>query len=839
MTRYRNLNWNSLARYIIDHCIDLRLFQYLSDLTKNDWPYYRVIITERWLNSENKQDGISQVGVLNKITNAKRKIQEENRTENEINKYSKRIKKAKKLAVGDYELEDLSNFFDFTDPVGILIILAKYDIKGRIKVVKREKVTQAISRIYDKRSDQYHPVSSGIIRNSPFTEGDIRVILEHGRTIFDCLGLRSDAQTFANYAENLPELIIEWENHEGLSEESDVFDNLPLREYENWGFFGYKVELDTLIEKLTNGNQRFFQIIGQGGSGKSALANELCHIIINKENPRLKFNMFIWVTSKSDYLSTKGVEVDGGANNYSSYDDFIRQIFLGYNLASYEETQDFHEFSNEEIENELKELIGERDTIKKLVIIDNFENILPDNQRKITEFLDKYVSKPTYVIITSRHRIIDNFPSTNIEITGLDKTSAEKLFFKLMEYNEIDFRCRSEQDRHRVRDYLETASYYPLAIKYCIEKAKNESISIEKSFSVCRQGSSDLHKFIFHDTYSKLDPYPKKLLKLIALYKSEWDEDIDRNILRMMYNSIYNDTHFSTSLDILHEHTLISYLGISNDDIMVVLSDLIISHINHIIESTPGYDKEMIIRKMDQYRTNHFVASATPHKPSYTTTAIVGHIFTECLKKVESVFNYKDAIDKIEEYSSEFYGMPYLRAKLLQLELSGSKTTNKRKTILDYYESALRLEPIPLIYIDYFTFIKKFYPTTIRHKLSKKLPQLYSLYYNTTTIENKRSYARIVVDVLVSTKEYKNQESITFYEDLLNQAFTINHLTTDLKMLVHFANEWMKSSNKSIQLTKLLDITTIATNDDNKKDLIITNNLTLFHKIKDYLENGS
>ena len=99
-----------------------------------------------------------------------------------------------------------------------------------------------------------------------------------------------------DYLNDLSELRSEWLKNSNRQIQKSTFSNLPKRKHISWGFVGYDKERKELMTKLSKGNRRLFQITGQGGSGKSALANEICHDILLNYNKQLKFNQFISVS---------------------------------------------------------------------------------------------------------------------------------------------------------------------------------------------------------------------------------------------------------------------------------------------------------------------------------------------------------------------------------------------------------------------------------------------------------------------------------------------------------------------------------------------------------------
>ena len=828
------INYNDLSRYLIDKKIEIPLFNYLQECTQDSWEYYREIITDNWLNPENNLEGISVSTIQIKISKNAKSLNNKDIKDKDLERVKKRFKCGNNLKNGVYSFSDLKVFLNFSDPIDILFCIIKNDLKKSIRINKPQQVKGAISYLNTKRIDQYHPESSDIFHQVPFDESDVRNILTNGSLLFKNLGLNALSSSLDYYCSDLAELISEWQISDENRQGKKIYHNLPKREHAEWGFEGYEEQRKELVEKLAKGNRRLFQINGQGGSGKSALTNEVCHDLMLKHNNELRINQFIWISSKSDILDNASIKEINSNTEYKNYKDLLSQLFLAINNENISDFEQFLNFGHIELERNIIPAINGSDRIKRIIIIDNLENITHDNQKKIITFLENNVDRPNYVIITSRHRIIEDFPSINIELGGLSEFNATNLFYKLIEYYQFDFKRKSKQDHERVKNYVQIANYYPLAIKYCIEKAKKEQISLTTSFETCKNGGSDLHSFIFRDTYSILTSGQRRLLRTIVIYKTHIHEDIDKHVLKVIYNSIYSKGDFENSLSVLHQKSLISYIGLSNDNVDVILTDLITSHVEDIFKKH-DIDASKIISAIDNYvKTQNELSDLNGLSHNLRTSNIQESFFRRAISNIDNSLVIDSTISDISKYSSTFYGLGYLKAKSLLNNLKISPDI--RKQINDYFETSIRLKPqFTLFWVDYLSFLKKHYPATVKNKLHSKLPEIYRVFFNLNQNENKIKFAQIILDVLSITK-IRDEHSIKFMEFVIQNNIDLIFEKSNLSTIKYITTEWSKKPNKLKYIDQLLKSETRNKKGEDLKTLIIKQDYPHFTVITKSME---
>lgn len=822
------VNYNELSRYLLDKKIEIPLFSYLKKLTEMDWPYYKELIIDNWLNSKGELDGVSNPSVMSKINSNIRKLKDKTLSEQDKNRVESKFESGNNLKNGTFKFNDLKIFLNFADPLEIILSISKKDLKNAIIIEQPDIAKKSISYLNSKRAEQYHPESSDIYHKVPYNETDVRQILSNGIELFKSIGNHAVSGSLEFYLTDLTALVQEWKNYSSKEAIKKIFFNLPRRNHSEWGFVGYNQEKLGLIEKLSKGNRRLFQVVGQGGSGKSALVNEVCNEIYLKHNENLNFNQFIWISSKSDILENTFIKNLNNETIYSTYKDLLTQLFLAINNEDIADFKNYLNFSINELENTVKENISGKDGVKRLIIIDNLENISKENQKKILTFLDENIVTPNYVIITSRYRIIEDFPSVNIELGGLQEKDAIILFKKLVEYFEVNLTIKSKQDNDDVKGFVKIANYYPLAIKYCIEKTKKNNISLQTSFENCKSGGSDLHAFIFRDTYSQLNPSSKRLLKTIVVYKNNWGYDIDKNVLKVVFNSIYKSDNFESSINDLYEKTLISFIGLTADDVDVALTELISSHVEDIINKH-DMDTSKIYNAFENFQSQQEKISTIENfNSNIRTSEIQNSIFTRALSSLSSQLAIESAISEISKFSSSFYGLGYLEAKSLELTITKSNKEIIRKKINDSFLKSIRLKPqTSLFWSDYISFLKKIYPNTIISKLKQNLPMLTKVFFDTVQPENQNKFAELILEVLSITKT-KDENSIQILEYIYQKNIKVNYNLSHLYTIKFTLNAWLKKPNKIKYLKSSIE-------NDSLKTILIKNEFETFKKINEQI----
>jgi len=165
---------------------------------------------------------------------------------------------------------------------------------------------------------------------------------------------------------------------------SQILNNLQPPDYSDTTLIGRKPDVEAILNKLRIGRDRFIQIVGPAGIGKSALATQVLYKVI--ERGGMGFDCVLWVSLKFEKLTTAGIE---------EIRESMQDLFPAVGLLSKEFDKNYSGAITD-----LASVIAELD-MKILICIDNLESTTGEEFGKLVEALPDSV---TY-LLTSRYQI--------------------------------------------------------------------------------------------------------------------------------------------------------------------------------------------------------------------------------------------------------------------------------------------------------------------------------------------------------------------------------------------------------------------------------------------------
>ncbi|WP_245883437.1 NB-ARC domain-containing protein [Streptomyces hyaluromycini] len=158
--------------------------------------------------------------------------------------------------------------------------------------------------------------------------------------------------------------------------------NLPAPEFDETGFFGRRKEVDR-IKKAIKGAYPVVSILGDGGIGKTSVALKAAYELL--DDPKSKFDAFVWVTAKATILTVNEIQRISGAieNSLGLFASAAEQ--LGGEGAG-------------QSGDPMEEVLSYLEHFRVLLILDNLETVLDQRLRQF--LLD--LPMGSKVIITSR-----------------------------------------------------------------------------------------------------------------------------------------------------------------------------------------------------------------------------------------------------------------------------------------------------------------------------------------------------------------------------------------------------------------------------------------------------
>ena len=223
--------------------------------------------------------------------------------------------------------------------------------------------------------------------------------------------------------------------------------NLPYPTY--YEFIGRKKEIEDLKKDISPDIRLpVVTVDGIGGVGKTALVLEVAYGLVNSTSDSKEFDAIIFTSAKPTYLTPQGPLSE--LKSEKTLFDIYRVIARVLEDQAILQTPD--EYQLELVKKSLEKQ-------KTLLIVDNFDTIEEEEQKKILSFLYKQLPLTTKAIITTRKRIILDLSITLNSLPGEDcmrliKQQAKERGIKL-----------SPQDSKKICD---RCSGIPLAIIFTI-----------------------------------------------------------------------------------------------------------------------------------------------------------------------------------------------------------------------------------------------------------------------------------------------------------------------------------------------------------------------------------
>lgn len=282
-----------------------------------------------------------------------------------------RFKKDSVFLGGELSLSHILAYTDFA-PLVQIITSNKQQIPPHIfEVIVANK--QRLERLF--------PIRNRVAHSRPLLYDDFPN-LSDACAVFE----RSQSEIWSNLRLTLgklresPSFIMDLSIPEWEEEETAIYNNLPLPDFDETGFFGRKKQIDD-ITRHCRGSHPVITIVGEGGIGKTALALRVAYDLL--DNPNNPFDAIIWTSSKTSQLTKSEITNIQGA--ISSSIGMFRDIAstLG---------------SDAEAIGPLEEILEYMREFKILLIMDNIETVLDEN---IVAFLEN-LPHGSKVIITSR-----------------------------------------------------------------------------------------------------------------------------------------------------------------------------------------------------------------------------------------------------------------------------------------------------------------------------------------------------------------------------------------------------------------------------------------------------
>ncbi|MBT9183996.1 AAA family ATPase [Pectobacterium punjabense] len=317
----------------------------------------------------------------------------------------------------------------------------------------------------------------------------------------------------------------------------NINNNLPLPEFDDTGFFGRDKDRKSITKLLTS-NTKVISIVGEGGVGKTALAQRCLYDILemcelnSTQDPF--FDIIVWVSLKTNKLTTNGSSQI--KNAISTCSGLFQDIAL--NLSG---------ISNSSVEQDLDEILEYMNEFKVLLCIDNLETI---SSRDVRNFLAE-IPNSSKVLITTRIGLgeieyrykldkLDDKPSIELMRNMSKLLNLEKLYTK--KSDSLSGLCRTLYNN-------------PLLIKWyvlAVAAGSSNSELINKKSSNFQEALG----FCFENLYDKLGVVEREAISVIACIR----KPVSSVELRFYLNGI-NEIQIEEALHQLHNSSMLISSG--------------------------------------------------------------------------------------------------------------------------------------------------------------------------------------------------------------------------------------------------------------------------------------
>lgn len=318
----------------------------------------------------------------------------------------------------------------------------------------------------------------------------------------------------------------------------NISNNLPLPEFDDTGFIGRDKDRKS-ITKLLNSNTKIISIVGEGGVGKTALAQrclydilELCELDDSKEP---SFDIIVWVSLKTNRLTSNGSGLI--KNAITNCSGLFQDIAL--NLSG---------VSNSSMEQDLEEILEYMEQFKVLLCIDNMETI---SSSEVRNFLAE-IPNNSKVLITTRIGLGEI--EYRYKLDKLDDKPSVELMRNMSRLLNLDKLYKKKSDA--LSDLCRILYNNPLLIKWyvmAVAAGSSNSELINKKTT----NFQDALAFCFENLYDKLGDVEKEAISVIACIR----KPVSAVELRF-YLSDINEVKIEEALHQLHNSSML----ISSED---------------------------------------------------------------------------------------------------------------------------------------------------------------------------------------------------------------------------------------------------------------------------------
>lgn len=258
--------------------------------------------------------------------------------------------------------------------------------------------------------------------------------------------------------------------------------NLPIPEFNDTGFLGREKQLDDVIKRCLSPQYPVITLVGEGGIGKTALAQKVAYNILDRDN--CPFDAVVWTTSKTTQITAKEIVALKGA--------------ISTSLGMLQDVVD--SLAPKGSENPAADILEYLGAFPILLILDNLETVLDD---RISEFLTE-IPQGSKVLITSRIGLGN--AEFRVKLTPMNDQETLQLLRRMAQIQGVQEIAKAEN--RRLLKYCNKMSNNPGFIKWFVAAVKSGSRPEE-----VLEHSHIFYDFCMSNIYSYLNEESRTVLK--------------------------------------------------------------------------------------------------------------------------------------------------------------------------------------------------------------------------------------------------------------------------------------------------------------------------------------
>lgn len=461
-------------------------------------------------------------------------------------------------------LRELLDYIDFYDLSKILNKIS--NIQDFFLTEELTRVTSGLERLSACRNRVCH--------SRPLEISDFGDLLDFAREL-SSQGTRLDWRNINSALRNLdnPSFALSlripeyWKN-----QRRSIYNNLPLPEFDDIGFIGRDKDRHA-INSLLASNTKVISIVGEGGIGKTALAQRCLYDILDlcedthKDTPM--FDIILWVSLKTNRLTVAGVDQikDAITSGAGLFQDIAGALGSGDSSTIDAALKDIHDYMGE---------------FRILLCIDNLETI---SGGEIRDFLAN-IPQGSKILITTRVGLGEI--EYRYKLDKMDDKPSITLIRSLSKLLNIE--SIYKKNNETLKEICKKLFNNPLLMKWYVLSvaAGNNPGDVLR-----REGDSfkDALKFCFENLYDRLSDIEIKTISVIAC----WRKPVSAVELRFILSDT-DEVAIEETLNQLHNSSMLESTIDRSDSRTYSLTGVASEYINTLRPASQG-DYELVKRK--------------------------------------------------------------------------------------------------------------------------------------------------------------------------------------------------------------------------------------------------